>query len=110
MQFFNSIDKADFAETMDDGTIKTQDPKCRLYWCLKEFIDWRYSHVGIFFNPLVNCCPSTFSLTSPRPPPSQKNLENKQTVCGCGGVGVLSFVVGHILQELNISFLTRFRT
>jgi hypothetical protein len=26
---------------MDEGTIKTQNPKCRLYWCLIEFIDWR---------------------------------------------------------------------
>jgi hypothetical protein len=28
-----------------DGSIymKTQNPKCRLYWCFIEFIDWRYS-------------------------------------------------------------------
>jgi serine/threonine protein kinase len=24
-----------------EGTIKTQNPKCRLYWCLIEFKDWR---------------------------------------------------------------------
>ncbi len=24
-------------------TIKTPNPKCRHYWCLMEFIDWRYS-------------------------------------------------------------------
>jgi hypothetical protein len=27
----------------DEGTMKTENPKCRLYWCLIEFIDWRYS-------------------------------------------------------------------
>ncbi len=24
---------------MDEGTIKTPNPKCRLYWCLIDFID-----------------------------------------------------------------------
>jgi hypothetical protein len=36
--------------TMDQITTKTPKPICRLYWCLLEFIDWRYctvSHVGI---------------------------------------------------------------
>ncbi len=39
---------------IDHITIKTPNPnpKCRLYWCLIEFIDWTYnqsvSHVGIF--------------------------------------------------------------
>ncbi len=26
---------------MDEGTIKTKNPKCRLNWCLIECIDWR---------------------------------------------------------------------
>ncbi len=30
-------------ESIDQITIKTPNPKCRLYWCLIEFIDWRYS-------------------------------------------------------------------
>ncbi len=35
-------------ETMDQISIKTPNPKCRLFWCLVEFIDWRYSQsVGI---------------------------------------------------------------
>jgi hypothetical protein len=40
---------------MDQISIKTPNPKCRLYWCLIEFIDWRYSqlYIGIF-TPLVN--------------------------------------------------------
>ncbi len=28
---------------MDQISIKTTNSKCRLYWCLIEFIDWRYS-------------------------------------------------------------------
>jgi hypothetical protein len=59
----------------------------------------------VFSTPLVNCCPSTFSLTFPTPPPS---FLSKRTVgiyrqCG-GGWGVLSCVVDHIL------FLNRFIT
>ncbi len=38
---------------MDEGTIKTQNPKCRLYWCLIEFIDWRYSQSSWYFRPLL---------------------------------------------------------
>ena len=34
--------------TMEQISIETPNPKCRLYWCAIEFIDWRYSHVGIF--------------------------------------------------------------
>ncbi len=35
--------------------IKTPNPKCRLYWCLSEFIDWRYSQSCWYFStPLVN--------------------------------------------------------
>ncbi len=32
------------------GLINYKDTKTKsnLYWCLIEFIDWRYSHVGIF--------------------------------------------------------------
>ncbi len=26
-----------------DSSIKTSNPKCRLYWCLTDFIDWRHS-------------------------------------------------------------------
>ncbi len=35
--------------------IKTPDPKCRLYWCFIESIDWRYSQSWLVFStPLVN--------------------------------------------------------
>jgi hypothetical protein len=38
-------------QTMDQITIKTPNPKCRLYWCLIEFIDWRYR--CWYFRPLL---------------------------------------------------------
>jgi hypothetical protein len=41
------------ANTMDEGTIKTQNPQCRLYWCLIELIDWRYSPSCWYFRPLL---------------------------------------------------------
>ncbi len=33
-------------------SIKTPNPKCRLYWCLIEFTDWRYSQSCWYFRPL----------------------------------------------------------
>jgi hypothetical protein len=63
----------------------------------------------VFSTPLVNCCPFTFSLTSPTLP--KVNVQYIQTVCGCGGGGgVFICVVEHILQEFITLFLTRFRT
>jgi hypothetical protein len=42
----------------------------------------------VFTTPLVNCCPSTFSLTSPTPTLLPKvNVQCIQTVCGYGGGG-----------------------
>ncbi len=38
------------AHTMDYKTIKKPNPKCRLNWCLLEFIDWRYSQSCWFFS------------------------------------------------------------
>ncbi len=32
-------------------TIKTPNFKCRLYWCLIEFIDWRYNQTRRVFDP-----------------------------------------------------------
>jgi hypothetical protein len=37
---------------IDHITIKTPNPICRLYWCLLEFIDWRYSQSCWYFRPL----------------------------------------------------------
>jgi hypothetical protein len=33
--------------------IKTPNPKCRLYWRLIEFIDWRYSQSCWYFQPAL---------------------------------------------------------
>ncbi len=38
---------------MDQITVKTPNPKCSLYWCLIEFIDWRYSQSCWYFRPLL---------------------------------------------------------
>ncbi len=75
------------------------------------------SVVLVCSTPLVNCCPSTFSLTSPTPPPPSQSKstvnEDSVSVRGCGGggwLGVLCCVIDHILLEFNTLFLTRFRT
>ncbi len=58
---------------------KDTKPKCRLYWCLIEFIDWRYSQSCWYFRPaLWTIAPLTFSLvSSPPPPPSLRVI----TIC-----------------------------
>jgi hypothetical protein len=38
-----------YRTTMDQISIKTPNPKCRLYWCLIECIDWRYSQSCWYF-------------------------------------------------------------
>ncbi len=55
--------------SMDEWTIKTPNPKCRLFFkidlltdfavlCLTDFLDWRYIHSWLVFSTqLVNCCP-----------------------------------------------------
>ncbi len=90
--------------TMDEGTIKTQNPKCRLYWCLINFIDWRYSQSCWYFRPLLWTVAPLPSLLPP-PPLPKVNEQYILTVCGCGlwggGGGLLSYAVGHNLQEFN---------
>jgi hypothetical protein len=39
--------------TMEQISIKTPNPKCRIFWCLIEFIDWRYSQSWWYFRPLL---------------------------------------------------------
>ncbi len=70
------------------------------------------SEMFTFFGPaLWTIAPLTFSLVRLPPwPPFPKSMYNIiQTVCGWEGVGVLSCVGDHILQEFNTLFLTRFR-
>ncbi len=55
---------------MDQITIKTPNPKCHLYWCFIEFIDWRNSQSCWYFRPLLwTSTPLTFSLVHLPPPP-----------------------------------------
>ncbi len=54
---------------MDQISIKTPNPKYHLYWCLLEFIDWRYSQSCLYFRPLFwTRAPLTFLLVHPPPP------------------------------------------
>ncbi len=59
---------------------------------------------------LVYCCPSTVPSLWPPPPSPLPSVQYMQTVCDCGGGGVLKCTVDHILQEFYTLFLTRFRT
>ncbi len=55
--------------TIDQISIKTPNPKCRLYWYLIEFIDWRDSQSCWYFRPLLwNSAPLIFSLVHLPPP------------------------------------------
>ncbi len=95
---------------MDEGTIVTPKPK----WSFSVFnrVHWLeiQSVMLVISTPLMYCCPSIFSLTSP-PPSQSKCTVYRDSVWLWGvGVGVLSCVVDHILQEFNTPFLTRFRT
>ncbi len=58
---------------MDEVTVKTQIPKCRLY---------TVSHVGIL-DPSCELLPLYLLFDLPHSPPSQ----SKQTVCSFGGGG-----------------------
>jgi hypothetical protein len=38
---------------LDEIIMKATNPKCRLYWCSIEFIDWRYSQSCWYFRPAL---------------------------------------------------------
>ena len=100
------------------GLINYKDTKtkCRPYWCLIEFIDWRDSQSCWYFrHSFVNNCPSNLLSGSPPPLPpsqSQSSVFTDSVWLGRGG-GVLSCVEDHILlidtQGLydNLIFLRR---
>ncbi len=55
---------------MEQISIKTPNPKCRLFWCLIEFKGCRYSQSCWYFRPLLwTGAPQTFSLVRPPPLP-----------------------------------------
>ncbi len=73
---------------MDQINIKTPNPKCRLYLCFIEFLDWRYSQSCWYFLPLLwTCAPLTFSLVPyPLPPfPVWISSGVQYTVCNRRG-------------------------
>ena len=91
---------------MDQISIKTPNPKCRLYWCLIEFIDWwRNSQSCWYFRPLLwTSAPLTFSLVDLHRIPMWISTAG---MC-VQGEGIR--LCGEHLQELYTVYLTRFRT
>ncbi len=65
----------------------------------------------VFSTPLVNCCPSTFSLTYPTPPSQSKRTVYTDSVWlwGGGGGGFELCCRPHS-AGVNTLFLTRLRT
>ncbi len=48
----------------------TANPKCRLYWCIIELVDWSNSQSCWYFQPLLwTSAPLTFSMVHLLPPP-----------------------------------------
>ncbi len=97
--------------SMDQITIKTPNPKCRLYWCLTEFVDWRYSQLCWYFRPLLwTSAPLIFSLVHLLPPPPFpvwiSTVVCIYTVCNGGGGGEGIRLCGEHIQELYTVFLT----
>ncbi len=95
--------------SIDQLTIKEQNPKCRLYRCLIEFIDWRYSQSSWYLRPLLwTSAPLTFSLVHlSSPPPFPVWISTGvciHTVCNRGdGTGsVESIYRSYVLYTLCI--------
>ncbi len=68
---------------------KETKSKCNLYWCLLEFIDWRYSQSSCYFRPsFVIYCPSNLLSRSPPLYPPFPVFKYRysyiHTVCGWG--------------------------
>jgi hypothetical protein len=119
---------------MDEWTIKTPNPWCRLFSEIDllmdfaalrftDFIDRRYIPSWLVFSTqLVNCCPHRwmnytceplYLLSDLTPPPQTKYTAYTDSVWlwgWHGEWGVLSCVVDHILQKFYTLLLTRFRT
>jgi hypothetical protein len=86
--------------SIDQIAIKTPTPKCRLYWCLIEFIDWRYSQSCGCFDPSCKLAPLYLLSSSPPSPPlpcvnKYRTIHYIQCVTGGGGIGLC----GEHIQE-----------
>ena len=97
------------SHNMDQIFIETPNPKCRLYWCLIVFIDWRYSQSCWYFQSLLwTSAPLTFSLVClPCLPPLPLPCVNKyrpihslQCITGGGGEGM--GLCGEHIQEYRL--------
>ncbi len=65
----------EFLLIMDQISRKTPNPKCRLYWGLKECIDWRYSQSCWYFRPLLwTSTPLTGGEGGDRGPQTDKHM------------------------------------
>jgi hypothetical protein len=95
-------------QTWTKGTIKPQNPKCRLYWFDSVYRLEIQSVMLVFSTPLVNYCPFTFSLTSPTPPLLYKiNVQYMPTVCGWGGGGGVELCCKPYSAGVTNLFLTK---
>jgi hypothetical protein len=97
---------------MDEGTIKAPNPKCRLYWCLKEFIDWRYNQACWYFWPVLWISAPLPSLWPPPPLPHfpKVNLQHIQCVAVWGGGwGGVELCCRPYSAGFNTLFQARFR-
>ncbi len=67
-------------------TVETPNPKSRFYWCLTEFIDWRYGKsCWYFWSALYTIAPLTFSLSSSPPFPVWISILYTRMRCVRGG-------------------------
>jgi hypothetical protein len=91
MNILEQLIRAPIVSGINEGTVKTLNPKCRLYWGFNRVYRVEIKSVMLIFSaPLVNYCPSTFSLTSPTPPPPLPKVNVLYSIyrqCGCGGMG-----------------------
>jgi hypothetical protein len=78
-------------QSMAQISMKTPNPKCRLYWCLIELIDWRHSQSCWYFRTLLwTRAPLTFSMVHLPPSPPLPCVNNYRgtcihTMCNKGG-------------------------
>ncbi len=91
-------------------TLKTHNPKCRLHWCIIEFIDWRYSQLCWYFRLLLWALAHLPSLWPPPPHPPPPHSQSKRTVnkAWLGRGGGCWVVLKTIFCRSSTLFLTGF--